>query len=199
MVVASPNVDFGESAHPLADPDQHLRGLKDAFGIYNPSNMGVEPNIEPIREIEIADGNVSEWESDDEILRSRATEDEVAPNGPDPVVPLIPREPNAHVRRRRRSEVEQLADAAGPPPAQEKRRAHATIMEVVDDNCTSVGVVEIKGKDVERGRKHAYHEALVATKNTQLHNEPINVNNVKQKPNWSKWKAAMQEELDSLE
>ena len=48
-----------------------------------------------------------------------------------------------------------------------------------DDIRASVGVVEITGKDVEKARKHAYHEALLATENTHLHNEPIDVNDAK--------------------
>ncbi|SRR5258706_16144648 len=135
-----------------------------------------------------------------------ATEDEVVPNGPGPVVPLIPREPDTHVRRHCCSEIEQLADTARPLPAQVKRRAHTAIgttcesvVETMDDNHASVGVIEVKEKDTEKVRKHAYYEALLATENMHLHNEPVDVNDVKQKPNWQKWKAAMQEELESLE
>ena len=127
----------------------------------------------------------------------------MVPNGLDPVVPLIPREPDAHVQRRRRSEVERLADAAGPPPAQEKRRMRATVGTTQDagdnDHHASVGVTEISEKDAEKARKYAYYKALLAAESTHLHNEPVDVNDMKKKPDWPKWKAAMQEELDSLE
>ena len=105
MVVVSPNVDFGELTHPPMNPDQHLHGLKDAFDTHD-SSMGTSSGVGPIREFENVDGDISEWESDAEILQPKATEDEVVPNGPDPVVPLILREPDAPIRRCRRSEVE---------------------------------------------------------------------------------------------
>ena len=204
MVVVSPNVDFGElsTTHSSTDPIQHLRDLKDAFDIQ--THTEDSPNVEPSRQPREADGDASEWESDAEILRPKVTEEEVVPNGPDPVVPLIPREPDAHVHRRRRSEVERLADAAGPPPAQEKRRMHAVVGKtpdtesIVSDRCASVGVMEMKDKDAEKARKCAYYEALLAAESTHLHNEPVDVNDAKRKPDWPKWKAAMQEELASL-
>ncbi len=40
-------------------------------------------------------GDASEWESDDEILWSKVIEDESIPNNPEPVVPIILREPDA--------------------------------------------------------------------------------------------------------
>lgn len=40
---------------------------------------------------------MSKWESDKEIVRLRVTKDESIPNGIDPVVPFIPREPDAPV------------------------------------------------------------------------------------------------------
>src|SRR6266853_5580894 len=67
------------------------------------------------------------------------------------------------------------------------------------DQRASVGVVEIEEKGTMKARRHAYYEALLAAESTNLHNEPIDVNDAKQRPDWSKWKAAMQEELDSLE
>ena len=69
----------------------------------------------------------------------------------------------------------------------------------MSDNHASVGVVEIKDKDAEKVRKHAYNEALLAAESTHLHNEPVDVKDAKQKPDWSRWKAAMQEELNSLD
>ena len=127
----------------------------------------------------------------------------MVPNGPNPVVPRIPREPEAPIRGCRRSEVECLADAAGPPPAQEKRRACAAIGAKHKSNASrddvSVGVVEIEEKEVGKVRKHAYHEALLATENTHIHNEPVDVNDAKQKPDWPKWEATMQEELNLLD
>ena len=104
-VVVSPNVDFGELAHPSADPDRHLHGLRDAFGVHDSSHVETGSDVKRIQEVSDADGDTSEWESDAEILQPKATEDEEVPNGPDPVVPLIPREPDAPIRRRHRSEV----------------------------------------------------------------------------------------------
>ena len=206
-VVFSPNVDFSELAHLSADPNWHLHSLRDAFGIHNSSHVETGSDVKWIQEVSNADSDVSEWESDTEILQPKATEDEEVPNGSDPVVPLIPREPDTSICRCHWSEVEWLADAARPPPTQERRRPHAAIGKTYksivgamrDDIHASVGVVEITGKDAEKARKHAYHEVLLAAKNTHLHNKPIDVNNMKQKPNWPKWKAAMQEELNSLE
>ncbi len=59
--------------------------------------------------------------------------------------------------------------------------------------------MEIDEKEAVNARKRAYCEALLATKSTNLHNEPTDVNNAKQKPDWQKWKTAMQEELNSLD
>ena len=146
----------------------------------------------------IADGDTSEGESDTKILQLTVTEEKMVPNGPDPVVPLIPREPDAPIHGHRCSEVERLANVARPPPTHEKRRVHAAIGPV-SDNHASVGVVEIKDKDAEKVRRHAYNEALLATESTHLHNEPVDVKDTKQKPDWSRWKAVMQEELDSLD
>ena len=204
MVVVSPNVDFGElsTTHLSTDPIQHLRDLKDALDIQ--THTEDSPNVEPSRQPREADDDVSEWESDAEILRPRVTEEEVVPNGPNPVVPLISREPDAHVHRRRRSEVERLADAAGPPPAQERRRMHAVVGKTLgtggieSDRCASGGVMELRDKDAGKARKCAYYEALLAAESTHLHNEPVDVNDAKRKPDWLKWKAAMQEELESL-
>ena len=67
------------------------------------------------------------------------------------------------------------------------------------DHHTSVGVVEIKEKYAEKARQHAYCEVLLAAENTHLHNKPLNIIEAKRRPDWLKWKAAMQEELDSLE
>jgi len=95
---------------------------------------------------------------------------------------------------------------AGPPPTQERRRLRAVIGTSGDsfardmgNHHTSVGVVEIEEKYTEKARQHMYCEALLATENTHLHNKPINIIEVKRRPNWPKWKAVMQEELDLLE
>ena len=134
------------------------------------------------------------------------TEDEDVPNGPDPVVLPNLREPDAPIRRHCHSEVKQLTDTAGPPPMQERRRPRAAIRTAGDsfardmsDHHASVGVVEIKEKYMEKVRQHVYCEVLLAAENTHLHNEPINIIEAKQRPDWPKWKAAMQEELDLLE
>jgi len=69
----------------------------------------------------------------------------------------------------------------------------------VSDHRASVGVVEIEEKYAEKARQNTYCEALLAAENMHLHNEPINIIKAKRRPDWPKWKAAMQEELDSLE
>src|SRR5258706_6805916 len=72
-------------------------------------------------------------------------------------------------------------------------------METMSKHRASVGVMEINQKDAINARKSAYCEVLLAAGNTLLHNEPANVNDARQKPDWQKWKAAMQEELKLLE
>ena len=205
-VVESPNVIFDESSATRAstERDQDVRDLKGTLDSRGISRAAEQPGTRPTTEIGSGYGSASEWESDTEILRPRATKDEVVPNGPDPVAPPIPREPDTPIRRRR-SEVERLADTAGPPPAMERRRPRATvgtvggIPEAVGDHRASVGVVEISEKDASNARKYAYYEALLVAENTHLHNEPIDVNEAKRRPDWPKWKTAMQEELDSLD
>ena len=69
MVVVSPNVDFGDpsATHDSTESDRHLRDLRDAFDIYD-SPYGV---AEPVT---VGAGeDMSEWESDAEILRPTAT------------------------------------------------------------------------------------------------------------------------------
>ena len=58
--------------------------------------------------------------------------------------------------------------------------------------------MEIKEKQAENVRKFAYYEALLAAGNEHLHNKPADVKEAKERPDWMNWKAAMQEELDSL-
>jgi len=205
-VVESPNVDFDESSATRASTkhDWDLHDLKEALDMHDKSRAAGMPDTELAMEIGGGYGSASEWESDTKILQPRATKDEVVPNGPDPVAPPIPREPDTPIRRRC-SEVERLADAAGPPPAMERRRPRAAVGTVSDipkavgDHRASVGVVEIGEKDVSKARKYAYCEALLVAENTHLHNELIDVNKAKRRPDWPKWKAAMQEELDSLD
>jgi len=94
---------------------------------------------------------------------------------------------------------------AGPPPTMERRRPRAAVGTVDDilrtmgNHRTSVGVVEIGEKDATNARKYAYCEATMVAENTHLHNELIDVNEAKRRPDWLKWKAIMQEELDSLD
>ena len=214
-IVISPNVDFDESStsHHAADPKQNLESLGEAFGIgEEASSIGEEaqaeemPTPEAIMEARNMNEDVSEWESDNEILQSMAIEDEGIPNDPEPVVPIVLREPGVPPHRHRRTEVERLADATGPPPMHERRRPRAAVGtamepgadESVSGHCVSVGVTEIEGKLTEKARKHAYHEALLAAENTNLHDEPIDVRDAQKRPDWSKWKVAMEEELNSL-
>jgi len=208
VVVVSPNVDFDKSLamRSMASTDRTLNSLRDAFGIRDAPHVEEKPHVEAKARIEIVGDNASEWELDAEILQLKATKDDDVPDGPDPVVPLNPREPDAPIRRVCRPEVKQIADAAGPPPAQEKRRPRAAIGTVGDsvagivvDHRTSVGVVEINKKIAANARKHAYCEALLAAENTHLHNEPADVAEAKRRPNWHEWKTAMQEELNSVE
>jgi hypothetical protein len=136
------------------------------------------------------------------------TVDESAPNGPDLVVPLVVQEPDAPIHHRHCSEVECLGDAARLPPTNDRRRPRAAVStamdsavvgKVVSNHCTSVGVMEIKGKIAENARKYAYYEALLATEDTHLHNEPVDVREAQGRANWPKWEAVMHEELKSLE
>jgi hypothetical protein len=202
MVVVSPNVNFNESStsHTTVNSRQDLDGLRNAFDIEG--NTCVE-EMSPwtSADAEGANEGTNEWESDGEILRPRVTEDEDVPNGPSPVVPPIPREPDVHACQHHCSEIEHLVDATGPPPTHKKRRlraAVATESSIGNDHCASVGVTEIKGKIEENMRKCAYYEALLAAEDTHLHNEPMNIREAKERPDWLKWRAAMQEELDSL-
>jgi len=133
--------------------------------------------------VQYKNGGVNEPESDEEILRPMVTEDESVPDGPDPVVPPIPMGLEAPPHCYHCSEVECLADAAGPPPTHERRRPRAAVSTTrelsadgnVSDHQASVGVMEIEEKFAENARKHAYHEALLAAENTNLHNEPLDV------------------------
>ena len=162
----------------------------------------------PMEEVGVGYTNddVSEWESDEEILRPKTTEDEDTPNAPDIPAPPAPREPDAQPYRHHHTEVERLADAAGPPPTHERRRPRAAVGTAVESNTdksvndhhASVGVMEIEEKVAERARKHAYHEALLAAENTNLHDEPVDEKDAQKRPDWPKWKAAMEEELNSL-
>ena len=112
MVVVSPNVDFDESSIlPPSKSMETLHNLSDAFGV---EACMVNDDSDVEETTNGVDGHVSKWESDEEVLGPRATEDEEVPNGIDPVVPPIPREPDAPAHQHRRSEVEQLADSAGP-------------------------------------------------------------------------------------
>ena len=118
MVVVSPNVDFDESSisRSTASHKQSLNDLSQALGTEGTTHEQEAQGSEAEERPGDATDLTSEWESDEEILRPEATEDESAPNGIGPGVPLIPGEPDAPTHRRRRSEVERLADAAGPPP-----------------------------------------------------------------------------------
>ena len=104
--MVSPSVDLDESSATRSptNADRTLNGLRDA------PHIEEEPCVETKARIEIVDDDASEWESDAEILRPKATEDDDVPNGPDPVVPLNPREPDAPIRGVLRSEVERIAD-----------------------------------------------------------------------------------------
>lgn len=100
-------VDFSKlsTTHLLTDPIQHLHELRDTFINIQPSGED-SLVIEPDRQPRSADRNASKLESDEEILWPKVTKEEVVPNGPDPVVPLILREPDMHIQRCCRSEVE---------------------------------------------------------------------------------------------
>jgi len=185
MVFTSPNVDFDESSisHHATDAEQNLEDLSEALDIEKAAHTEETLTSEEEVGVQYTNGGVNELESDEEILRPMATEDESVPDGPDPVVPLIPMEPEAPPHHYRCSEVEHLADAAGPPPTHERRRPRAAISTTrelsadgnASDHQASVGVMEIEENITENTRKHAYHEALLAAENTNLHNEPLDV------------------------
>lgn len=201
MVIVSPNVDFNESSIlcPSTKPQQNLNNLSDALGNEETTHTKEVYGSKSMLEVKNTSGDMSEEESDEEILQPKATWDESVPNGPDPAVPLIPREPDAPAHRHRCSEVEHLADAAGPPPTHERRRPRATIgvagepdvNKIVSNHRTSVGVIEIKEKMQENARKCAYYEALLTAENTHLHNEPVDVKEAQTRPDWPKWEMAM--------
>lgn len=207
-IIISPNVDFDESStsRHAADPKQNLENLSEAFGAGEETNRET-PTPEVVVGVRHTSGDVSESESDEEALRPTTTNDESVPNGPDPVVPPVPIGLDVPPRRQRRSEIERLADAAGPPPTHEKRRPRAAIsintdsnkVRDISDHHASVGVMEVEKKIAENARKYAYCEALLAAENTNLHNEPVDVKEARKRPDWNKWEAAMQEELNSLE
>ncbi len=194
------------ASHHAADPKQNLENLGEAFSIGEEAQAEETPTPETITEAQNTNEDASKWESDNEILQSRVIEDESIPNNPEPVVPIILREPSVPPHHHCHTEVEHLADAAGPLPVHERRCPRAavgTAMEPgadksVSDHCISVGVTEIEGKFTEKARKHAYHEALLAAENTNLHDEPIDVRDTQKRLDWSKWKVAMEEELNSL-
>ena len=176
-----------------------LEDLNGALGVKGTAEGTPTPGEEV--GVEHVGSDTNEWESDDEVLQSNMTEDEDVLSGPDPVAPPILGEPA--MPRRYRLEVERLADAAGPPPTHEKRRQGAA-MDVTAgpdaiNHCASVGVTEIEGKIIERTRKYAYLEALLAAESANLHNEPLDVKDAQRRLDWLKWKVAMQEELNSLE
>lgn len=191
MVIVSPNVDFNESstAGPLMRSEGNLDGLKNVFGVgkCTQDTAGVTGTAAERSRY------LSEWESDEEILRLGTTKDEEVPNGPNPVVPLIPREPDACPHRHHCSEVERLMDSTGPLPTHERQRPRAAVGIKVGDQCASVG-------DTNKGvtRKYVYYKALLTAENTHINNEPTNVNEARERLDWPKWEAAMQEELNSL-
>jgi hypothetical protein len=94
------------------------------------------------------------------------------------------------------------------PPTNDQRRLRAAVStamdsaiasKVVSNHCASVGVMEIEGKIVENARKYAYYKVLLATEDTHLHNEPVDIREAQGRADWPKWEAAMHEELKSLE
>jgi hypothetical protein len=205
----SPNVDFDESSICCAvDSKGNLGDLSNALGVKRGDNVEECPNSEAEVGDQVAGGDASEWESDEEILQLMVTVDESVPNGPDPVVPLIVQEPDTPIHHHCHSEVKHLGDAARPPPTNDQRRLRAAVStatdsaiagKVVSDHCASVGVTEIKGKIAENVRKNAYYKVLLAAEDTHLHNEPVDIKEVQGRANWPKWEAAMHEELKSLE
>ena len=88
----------------------------------------------------------------DELSRFKATEDENVPNHPKSIAPNVLREPDVPPPLPPRTEVEHLADDAGPSPHPwEKRAAVGINIESnananVSDHRASVGVTEIEGK-----------------------------------------------------
>src|SRR5258706_10442804 len=104
MVIDSPNVDFSGSSTmhspSLTDPDWHLVGLKEALDVCDPLQGKMDSSTGLDEMMRDVDGGESEWESDAKVLQLKVTEDEVVPNGNDPVVLLILREPEARIHGR---------------------------------------------------------------------------------------------------
>ena len=158
----SPNVNFNESSV-LHDMESMKQGLEDLNGV-----LGIKGTAEgtptPGEEVGVKymGSDTNEWESGNEVLQSKMTEDEDVLNGPDPVAPPILGEPA--MPHHYHLEVEWLADTAGPPLTHEKRRPGAAMDVTVGPDAinhhASVGVTEIEGKIIEKTRKYAYLEAL---------------------------------------
>ena len=106
MVVISRNVDFAGTSvpHSVIETREDLGGLRNAFEDEGGVNTSIQVGFE--RSTETVECYASEEESDDDVLTEKAISDEEAPNGIDPGVPPIQREPDAPARRIRRTEVE---------------------------------------------------------------------------------------------
>lgn len=205
MVVVSPNVDFDESSitRSATTDQQSLDNLNQAFGSKGITHKEEPESSKIDKQPENQTDPTSKWESDDETEQQMATRGENVPNGIDPGVPLTPREPNTPAHRHCCSEVEHLVDSTGPPPINKRQRPRAVRGMAIGNggcgnHCASVGVAEIEEKETERIRKYAYYEALLTAENTHPHNKPADVKEARGRPDWSNWKVAMREELDSL-
>lgn len=114
----SPKVDFDEPStfRHAADSKQNLENIGEAFGIEEETHSDGTPTSEVKVGVRNMNGDTSRWELDDEISQCKAAEDEIVPNDPDSLVPIVLREPDPPSPLPHRREVERLADAAGPPP-----------------------------------------------------------------------------------
>ena len=116
VVIISPNVDFARTSasHPVVESQKNLDDLSDTFG----SEGGTETTTQVGQEnfIDVVEFYASEEESGDDILTEKVTSNEEIPNGINPGIPPIPREPDAPAHQPCCTEVEQLAETAGTLP-----------------------------------------------------------------------------------
>ena len=182
----SPKVDFDEPStfRHAADSKQNLENIGEAFGIEEETHSDGTPTSEVKVGVRNMNGDTSRWELDDEISQCKAAEDEIVPNDPDSLVPIVLREPDPPSplphNTEEKSSVSQMPPAR-PPPREMKvvGRGSITIESSangrVSNHRASVGVTEIEGNLKQNARKYSYCKALLAAENTNLHHEPTDV------------------------
>ena len=132
----------------------------------------------------------SEEESDDDIPAEKVTSNEEAPNGINPGVPLIPREPDAPAHQIHCMEVEQLVEVAGPPPTHERRQLRAAVRRAEEYNLTyDTSNLKENAETSKSKGQCTYCKALLATEDMHVNNKPTSVVEAKARPDWLKWRS----------